>query len=113
LNVEAHWTPEFRAWFTAYIGGELSDGDLERLDDLAQRAGERERERVRRGERCSECGRPFFGWEEVSALLDQLDGVVSGAAASLASEDRRPPLSRRPSQPRTRSNLVGARTSQA
>jgi hypothetical protein len=107
---EGRWTPEFRAWFNAYMGGALS---VQELDGVARRAGERERERARRDERCSECGRPFFGWQEVSALVDELDGVPSGRADSVSPGSRRPPFTRRPSKPRTRSNLVGARTSQA
>ena len=110
---EGRWSPEFRAWFQGYVDGALSDDELERLDELAQRAGERLREAARRDERCPECGRPFFGWEELNALLDELDGVSSGSAASVRPEIGRPPQQRRPPQPRTRSNLVGARTSQA
>ena len=97
MSVEGRWTPEFRAWFQGYVGGALSDDELGRLDELAQRAAETERERLRRGERCSECGRPFFGWDELSGLLEALDGPLSGAAASVPSESRRPPVRRRPS----------------
>lgn len=113
MSVEGRWTPEFRAWFEASLSGALSDEQLELLDDLAQRAGERERERARRNERCSECGRPFFGWEELSGLLEELDGALSGAAASVAPGKSKAPGETEALAAPNERHLVGARTSQA
>ena len=75
MSAEGRWTPEFRAWLNAYLIDGLEDEQrLAELDAAARRAGEAARELVRRGERCSECGRPLIEPDALLDLLALLDG---------------------------------------
>jgi hypothetical protein len=57
------WSVEFAAWLEAYTDGVLSEALLDRLDRLAELAGDKARAAIRAGElfRCPHCGAPLDG----------------------------------------------------
>ena len=105
------WTPEFRLWVQAYVFDHVEDASLlADLDAKAVAAGNRERRRVRSLGCCSECGRPLVTSELLAELLVELDRDPSAAASMLPGDGEGPGSRRSLRKPRTRGDLVGAKT---
>jgi len=75
------WTPEFRAWLTAYyFDHEEAEHRVAPLLAAAVEAGERERRRARDADRCPHCGRPMLDSAALDELIAYLDGERPTAA---------------------------------
>jgi len=112
VTIEGRWTPEFRAWFAAYMSAETDEAQLAALDAEAVRAADEIREALKANERCPHCGRPMISSEALAELLRELDQETSGAGAIMPRRrSEGPGRSRSPRSSQTRSELVGAKPS--
>lgn len=67
------WTPAFRAWFVAYMRGDVDEATLAELDEAAQDAAEKARALLVQRDRCPTCGRRYVEPEELLAALEAAD----------------------------------------